>query len=393
MNAKKKSNIVKKDSFDSAAASDQINLRYQDKTYNELFRQWRRNSKDSGGFFYVEKPDELTYRDGYGFVKDYPEAVEASAIGIIYKVLGMAFLIMTMADFLQIYIVPMIFNKLGADIYHDFWAGKYYGNEWLIISIKLFFEVLKRLFVTYLIYKKLKVPIKVMFPTKIMNKYLFWAAVPVMLMVAALGSLTEALFEIVLRECHISNVSWIQLPEDRSALVYYLIVGVIIAPCCSELCSRGVIMQLMRQFGDGTAVVFSAFITAAACFNLSRFCYAFMISLVAGYFTIRTGSVITAVVMRVTASAFAHGLYVLDEFLDERYEGMVIMLVILAALLIGIGVTVAFMVKHSDKLGMPLLTRYMTFSQKITAMFTNVNMVIWLTTVIIMTLFNIRILL
>ena len=392
MNAKKKSNIIKKERIDTSA-SDQINLRYQDKTYNELFRQWRRNSKDSGGFFYVEKPDELTYRDGYGFVKDYPEAAESSAIGIIYKVLGMAFLILTLSDFLQVIIVPMILNKLGADIYHDFWAGKYYGNEWLITSIKLFFEIFKRILVAFIIYKKLNIPIKVMFPTKIMNKHLFVAAVPVMLMVAALGSLTEALFEIVLHELNISNVSWIQLPKDRGALIYYLIVGVIIAPCCSELFSRGVIMQLMRQFGDGTAVVFSAFITAAACFNLSRFCYMFLVSLVAGYFTIRTGSVITAVIMRITASAFAHGLYLLDEYLDVKYEGMVIMLVILAALLIGIGFSVSFMVKHSDKLGMPLLTRYLTFSQKVTAMFTNVNMVIWLSTVIIMTLFNIRILL
>ncbi|MGN1102796.1 MAG: lysostaphin resistance A-like protein, partial [Huintestinicola sp.] len=243
------------------------------------------------------------------------------------------------------------------------------------------------------IYKKLNVPIKVMFPTKIMNKQLFAAAVPVMLMVAALGSLVEGVFEIALRELNISNVSWVQLPKDKGALVYYIIVGVIIAPCCSELFSRGLVMQLMRQFGDGTAVVFSAFITAAACFNLERFCYSFLISLVAGYFTIRTGSVITAVIMRVTASAFAHGLYILDEYFDERYEGMVIMLCILAALLIGIGVLAAFMIKHSDKLGMPLLTRYMTFSQKVTAMFTNVNMVIWLSTVIIMTLFNIRILL
>lgn len=393
MNAKKKSNIVKRDSFDSTAASDQINLRYQDKTYNELFRKWRRNFKDSGGFFYVEKPDELTYRDGYGFVKAYPEAVEASAIEIIYKVLGMSFIFMTIMDFLQTFIVPMLLNKLGADIYHDFWVGKYYGNEWLIISIRLFFEVFKRLFVAIIIYKKLNVPIKVMFPTKIMNKQLFAAAVPVMLMVAALGSLVEGFFEIPLRQLHIGTVSWVQLPHDKGALIYYLIVGVIIAPCCSELISRGSIMQLMRQFGDGTAIVFSAFITAAACFNLSRFCYVFLMSLVAGYFTIRTGSVITALVMRVTASAFAHGLYLLDEFMDEKYEGMVIMLCILAALIIGIGVTIAFMIKHSDKLGMPLVTRYMTFSQKVFAMFTNINMIIWLTMVIIMTMLNIRILL
>ena len=49
---------------------DHLNWRYQDKSYNESFKKWRKQNKDSTGFFYSNNPNELTYRDGFVFVKD-----------------------------------------------------------------------------------------------------------------------------------------------------------------------------------------------------------------------------------------------------------------------------------------------------------------------------------
>ena len=51
------------------SGEDRLNWRYQDKAYNESYKQWRKRNKDSAGFYFAENPNQLTYQDGVGFIK------------------------------------------------------------------------------------------------------------------------------------------------------------------------------------------------------------------------------------------------------------------------------------------------------------------------------------
>lgn len=370
---------------------DRMNWRYQDKSYNELFKNWRRQTKDSLGFYYVNNPNELTYRDGYGFVKEYPEAVEANAMRHVYKVIGISLLILTALDAVYTYAVPPLLNSLGFDIYYDFFARKLYGNEWLIMGLKLIFEILIRIFPIVYCYKRMKMPLKVMFPMKVTNVPLYKYAVPIMLLAAGVDAAASGVYRFVLSAAHIEADRQIRLPDDPAQLAASLILYIIIIPILSEMCTRGVLMQLLRQFGDGFAIISTAFISAAISYNITNFCYTFLVTAIIGYFTVRTGSVKTAIIMRMTSVGFAYVMFIEEKYLPQDIGGVVIMATMFAAIMVGLIAAVRFMLLHSDKLGMTMRSRYLKFSEKCYAAITSVPMVLWFSITIIMTLLNINI--
>ena len=370
---------------------DRMNWRYQDKSYNELFKNWRRQTKDSLGFYYVNNPNELTYRDGYGFVKEYPEAVEANAMRHVYKVIGISLLILTALDAVYTYAVPPLLNSLGFDIYYDFFARKLYGNEWLIMGLKLIFEILIRIFPIVYCYKRMKMPLKVMFPMKVTNVPLYKYAIPIMLLAAGVDAAASGVYRFVLSAAHIEADRQIRLPDDPAQLAASLILYIIIIPILSEMCTRGVLMQLLRQFGDGFAIISTAFISAAISYNITNFCYTFLVTAIIGYFTVRTGSVKTAIIMRMTSVGFAYVMFIEEKYLPQDIGGVVIMATMFAAIMVGLIAAVRFMLLHSDKLGMTMHSRYLKFSEKCYAAITSVPMVLWFSITIIMTLLNINI--
>lgn len=367
---------------------DRMNWRYQDKSYNELFKNWRRQTKDSLGFYYVNNPNELTYRDGYGFVKEYPEAAEENSMRHVYKVIGVYLLILTTLDAAYTYILPLLLNRLGFDIYYDYFARRLYGNEWLIMGLKLIFEILIRIFPIVYCYKCMKMPLKVMFPTKVTNAPLYKYAVPIMLLAAGVDSAATGVYRFVMQSLNIGSEPAFRLPADPVQLAVSAVLYIVIIPFLSEICTRGVIMQLLRQFGDGFAIICTAFISAAISYNITNFCYTFLVTAVIGYFTVRTGSVKTAVKMRMTSVGFAYLVFIEEKLLPQDIGGVVIMATMFIAIMIGLIAVIRFMLRHSDKLGMSMRSRYLTFSDKCYAAITSVPMVLWFSLALILMLLN-----
>lgn len=368
---------------------DRMNWRYQDKSYNELFKNWRRQTKDSFGFYYVNNPNELTYRDGYGFVKEYPEAAEANSMRHVNNVVGISLLVLTFLDMLYTFYMPYLLNKLGFDICYDYFARRLYGNEWLIMALRLVFEALKRIFPIVFCYKWLKMPLKVMFPMKVTNVPLYKYAVPIMLLAAGVNSAVTGVYRFMLNSLNIGTAPAFRLPDDPVQLVASAVVYVVLIPVLSEICTRGVIMQLLRQFGDGFAIISTAFISAAITYNIANFCYTFLVTAVIGYFTVRTGSVKTAIKMRVTSVGFAYLVFIEERLLPQDIGGVVIMATLFTAIMIGLVAVIRFMLRHSDKLGMTMRSRYLTFSEKCYAAITSIPMILWFGLTLIITLMNI----
>lgn len=368
---------------------DRMNWRYQDKSYNELFKNWRRQTKDSFGFYYVNNPNELTYRDGYGFVKEYPEAAEANSMRHVNNVVGISLLVLTFLDMLYTFYMPYLLNKLGFDICYDYFARRLYGNEWLIMALRLIFEALKRIFPIVFCYKWLKMPLKVMFPMKVTNVPLYKYAVPIMLLAAGVDSAVTGVYRFMLNSLNIGTAPAFRLPDDPVQLVASAVVYVVLIPVLSEICTRGVIMQLLRQFGDGFAIISTAFISAAITYNIANFCYTFLVTAVIGYFTVRTGSVKTAIKMRVTSVGFAYLVFIEERLLPQDIGGVVIMATLFTAIMIGLVAVIRFMLRHSDKLGMTMRSRYLTFSEKCYAAITSIPMILWFGLTLIITLMNI----
>ena len=370
---------------------DRLNWRYQNKTYNELFKKWRKQSKDAHGFYYVDKSNELTYRDGFGFVKEYPEAVERNALLNVYNIIGVTMIIVALLDMIMYYVMPTFFAQMGFDIYYDTYTHDFYGNEWLVMIMYTIIEVLKRLLPFLYCYKKLKMPVRVMVPMQITNRPMFNVAVPMMLMVSGVSAAATGFYEQVLGVFHMVPREDIHLPEGKGELIFCIIVNMFLIPVISEIYTRGTVMQLLRQFGDGMAVIFTSFLTAMISYNPHQFCYVFMTSLIIGYFTLRTGSVVTAVIMRIVARVFAYTAYAIDTVLPAEIDGVVEMAFLFTCIMTGLIVFIRFLFKHSDKLGMSLESRYLSLSEKLLASFTCIPIVIGITMMVLIILMRIKI--
>lgn len=368
---------------------DRLNWRYQDKTYNEMFKAWRKQRKDSIGFYYVSNPNELTYLDGYGFVTDYPEAAERNALRRVMNVVGVTMIILGVIDILYKFAVPNLLSAFGADIYYDKYAKTFYGNEWLILGIDTVFSIIKRLIPLCYVIRKMRMPVKVMIPTKITNKTLFKYCVPVMLLTAGCCTAASGFYGKILRMCHIAKSKLFEIPDSKAVLVLFLIVHIIVIPIISEIHTRGALLQLLRQFGDGFAIVVTALLTALITYNLNTFCYMFISSLVIGYFTVRTGSVITAVLMRITTVAVSYGIFTLSEYTNEEIKFYVTMIGVFAVILVGLISFARLLIKGSDCFTLNFKSRYLNFSDKCGIVASSIPVVVGLTIIIIHTIINV----
>lgn len=365
---------------------DRLNWRYQDKSYNESYKQWRKRNKDSAGFYFAENPNQLTYQDGVGFIKDAPEAHEAKALRRTLFVLGSVLLFRVFFDVFSVYMLPGILGAMGLEISYDIFTNELYGSENLLITIKFITEALSVIIPTVMLMIYFKLPFKVMLPMKISSMPMFKACVPATLLIGGvcccMSEIFQRLFQLTPAE------ERIKLPETGFGWAYVIITHIIIIPVISELCSGGIILQLIRQFGDGVALVLTSFITAAFSYDISQFLFYFAAAITIRYFTVRTGSVLSGAVMRLTLSVYTFGLLLLKFNTGGNRGRTFITLYLFVTLIIGLIFTIIFLYRHSDCFGVTMKSRYMSFGRKIMWIITSIPVILWITAALIITMLN-----
>ena len=86
-------------------------------------------------------------------------------------------------------------------------------------------------------------------------------------------------------------------PYGGVEIVMFLIAISVVPAVFEELLCRGVVMQSLRRFGDDFALVTSSLLFAMLHRNLLQGPNAFVTGMLLGYFTLRAGSLIPAIVM------------------------------------------------------------------------------------------------
>ena len=365
---------------------DRLKWRYQDKSYNESYKQWRKRNKDSAGFYFAENPNRLTYQDGVGFIKDAPEVHEAKALRRTIAVLGSVLLFRVFFDAFSVYLLPKLLSAMGFDISYDIFTGRLYGSESLLITIRFITEALSVMIPAVMLMAGFKLPFKVMLPMRIGNKPMFKACVPAAILI---GGVCCCMSEVLRRVFQMTDTSLqTKFPTTGFGWAYVIVTHIIIIPVISELCSGGIILQLMRQFGDGVALVLTSFISAAFCYDFSQFLFYFAAVITIRYFTIRTGSVLAGAVMRLTLSLYTFGLLLIRYKTEERSGRIFSILYLFVTLIAGIVLTVRFLYRHSDCFGVTMKSRYMSFGQKMICIITSIPVILWITAALIITMLN-----
>lgn len=94
-------------------------------------------------------------------------------------------------------------------------------------------------------------------------------------------------------------------PVEGAGIVTYLISLSVLPAVFEELVFRGVILQSLRRFGDLFALIVSSFLFAVAHGNLIQGPNAMLMGLMIGYFVLRTGSLITGMIIHFVNNLFA----------------------------------------------------------------------------------------
>ncbi|MDE7292844.1 MAG: CPBP family intramembrane metalloprotease [Oscillospiraceae bacterium] len=373
----------KKKSSDNRIAS----LKIQNAEYNELYRSWRIEHRSDVGFYFAENPDEITWRDGEGFIGNFPLAEERSAMGRTASVMGKT---LTMFALLELAILWLFSDvRVGGAFIGLAKGGFFMGSETPALIMSYIVNIVKRILPLFYLVHKVGMPVKVMLPVKVANKPMFRAAVPAAMLVFGVTTLLSGVESFALGFLSIDTGNTIWIPDGKIHLVLSALLYIVIIPVISEIIHRGLFMQTLRQFGDGCALIFTSVISALSSPGTHSWIFTLTYSFIVGFFVIRSGSILTGIFMRIVISACTY----IMTFLrlggtDPAMYLNISMLIVMFCLLFGGAGMIVFMYKHSNKINLPFYGMYISNKEKVMCMVTCPWIIAWLTVTVITAMMN-----
>lgn len=124
-------------------------------------------------------------------------------------------------------------------------------------------------------------------------------AVPITVSVGILGLYLSSVFENAFEK--LGFIFSTSKPFTQITIItFYSLIITIILSIMQEIFFRGIILTSLRRFGDGFSILASSLLFAIWYGGFTEFIYAFLISIPLCYFTIRSGSIYTAILSRIT---------------------------------------------------------------------------------------------
>lgn len=150
------------------------------------------------------------------------------------------------------------------------------------------------------------------------------------LFVSLLTNIAGSIFEQM--GFHAPEVS-IEMPEGIWGFFMSVLTVACVPALVEEFAMRGIVLGLFRRFGDGFAVLVSAFMFAIMHASVNQIPFAFFVGLALGLATVNTGSVWTAVLIHFFNNFISVAVEYTGIFLGEDMQSY-IYLAILASMLI-----------------------------------------------------------
>lgn len=119
----------------------------------------------------------------------------------------------------------------------------------------------------------------------------------------------------------------------------------VVAAVVEELAFRGVIMQNLRPFGDGFAIVMSAIVFAFMHGNLVQAPFALIAGCALGYIAIKTGSLWTSIVVHALNNSISLIISYLGQSMEKEALTILSAVIIYGLIIIGVPCFIAFAVK------------------------------------------------
>lgn len=161
------------------------------------------------------------------------------------------------------------------------------------------------------------------------------------------------------------------LNDDPRVLVLYVVTIAVIPPIVEELLFRGMILQSLRRYGDGFAVVASAILFGLYHGNFIQMVFAFIAGLAMALVVVRTGSLWTSVLIHLINNGVSVGLQMVQRYAGENVAARVNTLVMGVMLLLGLAAVIWLSVKDKHFFRSDAHDPVLRLSEKLGAVFSN----------------------
>jgi membrane protease YdiL (CAAX protease family) len=161
------------------------------------------------------------------------------------------------------------------------------------------------------------------------------------------------------------------LTNDLPVLILYGITVAIIPAIVEELFFRGMVLQSLRRFGDGFAIVASAVLFGLFHGNFVQFVFALIAGLVMAQVVIRTGSLWTSILIHFLNNGISYTVQVTSRFVGEEQANQIYSYVVMAIFALGLISIFYLLIKDKHFFRGDKHNPYFKFSSKIFAFFVN----------------------
>lgn len=296
---------------------------------------------------------------------------------ILYVVLSTVFslVILLLSEFFP------VFNLL----YENEFANYAYSVVGSILYIGVPFGIV------YLVLKKKKISGVLPFGTVYNGKaavYLTMATIPAMVLSSIVVNAISLVIQMLLGIEFTSGLEDLKMTGAGGFIIGAISMAIVPA-IIEEFSIRGVVMQPLRRYGDGFAIVASAFIFSIMHGNMAQIPYTVIGGLYLGYLTIATGSIWPSIIVHFVNNMYSVIIMSVDSNFGTSASGVAAFMMIGLFIIIGIiGAVKFFSMNYKTKLGKGVKT--LKTGKKIKSLFVNVPMIIAIVIMIIITLTSIE---
>ncbi len=238
-------------------------------------------------------PQNYCFVQGIGFVLRAPEEFERRQLRREGTRLGLS-LLLSVALF---YILRTLLLSIGQMTVF----GRVSVALQNIINLALILLSYSLSLTPFFIYKRsVGIPSRVAFPIKAPRALFVVCGLFCTLALSSLGSITVDHINTALGLLGLRVTSGTTpLPYGLWEIAVYILAFVVITPVLEEVVFRGILLQALRQYGDGFAVLVSAALFALMHLSITALPFAFLAGLCIGYFVVRTGSLISGIIIHI----------------------------------------------------------------------------------------------
>lgn len=236
----------------------------------------------------------------------------------------------------------------------------------------------------------IKIPASVAFPLRKPRASHVAAAVCICLGASMIGSLLSGMLSILFQS--VFGVTPIMpdmsAPQGIPANIVYVVSMTVMPGIFEEAMFRGVIMQSLRRFGDGFALIVSAILFGLCHGNLIQGPNAFVLGIVIGYFVLRTGSLLTGVVIHFVNNGLAVLFDYLMQMMTDQQAELLNTLVFVGYILLGLlGLVYMIMRGGNNLFRVPASDYPLPTSKKYTTFFCAAAVVVMVIFMVVLTAF------